>query len=276
MALEEKMSQAFRIKKMNFTGIQEEEEERFHPFHEFYYVAEGSCSVFIGHRSYRLSAGDFAIIPVGVLHKTDYLSLGQNTKYVVSFSTRLARQVDTFLGEPITAACMKSGRVRAPAQRQEGIRSQMNRMLYEYENQPEHSMSVCRAILCGIMISIIRYRAGEEENDGTVSPENERMQAVADYITLHAAEDLSLAGLSSVFALSPSHLSRTFRKATGFGLREFLVHTRIQMACSLLLTTGLSITEIAAKCGFTDSNYFGDAFKKAMGVSPREYRKIAE
>ncbi len=41
----------------------------------------------------------------------------------------------------------------------------------------------------------------------------------------------------------------------------------------MLLNTNQSITEIAEKCGFNDSNYFGDAFRKVKGVSPNKYRK---
>jgi len=36
----------------------------------------------------------------------------------------------------------------------------------------------------------------------------------------------------------------------------------------------LEIGEIAEKCGFSSSNYFGDAFKKINGISPRQYRKL--
>jgi AraC-like DNA-binding protein len=41
----------------------------------------------------------------------------------------------------------------------------------------------------------------------------------------------------------------------------------------MLLSSDLSITEIALQCGFSDSNYFKDAFKKMYGASPRNYRK---
>ena len=275
MPQEDRLPHALRVLRKSSPGVSEDEKERFHPYHEIFYVSEGRCSVFIGRRSWHLQAGDFAVIPAGVLHKTDYLSLGQNTKYIVSFTPKTARQMDAFVEEPLTADCLRAGRVRVPAQRREAVLTQWNRMLFEYENQPAHAMGVCRTVLCGLLLSIARYRAGEEENDGVVSPENERMQAVADYLTAHAAEDLSLPELAAVFALSPAHLSRTFRKVTGFGIREYLVHTRIQNACGLLLNTELSITEIADRCGFNDSNYFGDAFKKAVGLAPREYRKLA-
>lgn len=268
-------AQDLRVLKKIRTGAQEEETERFHPFHEMFYVAEGSCSVFIAQRVHRLKKGDFAIIPAGTVHRTDYLSAGQNTKIVISFSKHTAREIDRFLGEDLTPLILKPGRIRTPVQRQEAVALVLNRMLYEYESRPFHAHSFCKACLTELLISLIRYRAGEEENDGVVSPEDERIRAVAEYISEHLAEDLTLTSLADTFALSPSHLSRTFHAATGIPLREYLVNLRIQKAMEYLLNTTKTVTEISALCGFHDSNYFGDAFRKAVGLSPRDYRKRA-
>lgn len=273
MAAAEKVLDMKVLKKIH-TGVLTKEKEGFHPFHELFYISEGTCSVFIGHRAYQMKEGDFAVIPAGILHRTDYTSSAQNTKYVVSFSRRTARQLDTFLGEALADRELRQGRVRVPIQRREAVGHLLVRMLYEYENQPLHAAAFCKACLAELLISLQRYRAGAEENEGLLSPKAERMQAVAAYLSEHMREDLTLQTLSEVFAVSPSHLSRTFHEATGFGLREYLVNLRIQRAGELLLNSGLTITEIADRCGFSDSNYFGDAFRKAMGVSPREYRKL--
>ncbi|MBR4457484.1 MAG: helix-turn-helix domain-containing protein [Clostridia bacterium] len=264
----------FRMLKKTYTGEERPEVEGFHFFHELFYVTEGTCSVFIGRRTYRISAGDFAVIPAGTLHKTDFRALGHSVKVVVSFSRETAARIDAFLGEDLCAACLHPGRVTAPAQRREAVAMLLNRMLYEYENQPLHAASVCRACLAELLISILRYRRHEEENAGTVDAQTARMQEVADYIAQHAEEDLPLERLAACFALSPSHHSRTFRKATGFGVREYLISLRIRRACDLLLTTDLTVTEIANRCGFSDPNYFGDAFRKSTGLSPRNYRKL--
>ena len=274
MAAREDPALDFKIIRESRTGVKQEAEERFHFFEEFYYIAEGVCSVFIGQRTYRLQAGDFAVIPAGVLHKTDFLSLGQNTKYVVSFSRKTGRQIDAFLEEKVTASCMRAGTVTAPAQRREAIVLLLNRMLYEYENGPEHAAGFCRTCLAELLIAMLRYRSGQEESDGTQDLRDSRIQEVAAYLCQHASEPLTLTDLAGHFALSPSHLSRIFRRETGFGIRESLVHYRIQRACELLMTTDCSVTEIADRCGFSDSNYFGDAFRKATGLSPRAYRKL--
>ena len=108
-------------------------------------------------------------------------------------------------------------------------------------------------------------------------------QSFADYA--HKGSPEGVVGLTDAeifdpetaahFAVSPSHLSRVFHQETGFGVREYLIHYRIRQACDLLLNSELTVTQIADRCGFSDSNYFGDAFKKATGLSPREYRKLS-
>ena len=266
---------AFKILKESRMGQAREDSERFHRYHELYYIAEGKCSVFIGQRTYRLQAGDFALIPAGTLHKTDFTSRGQNTKFVISFSVETAGEIDAFLGAEISGSAVRAGKIKAPVQRQEAILLLVNRMLYEFENQPPLGGSLCRVLLAELLISLQRYRDGGEENDGNEDPVHGRMREVAAYLCEHAAEPITLSAVAERFAVSPSHLSRVFHRETGFGFREYLVHYRIRQACELLLNTDLSVTQIADRCGFSDSNYFGDAFKKATGLPPREYRKLS-
>ena len=116
--------------------------------------------------------------------------------------------------------------------------------------------------------------------------DNRIIQEVATYIYEHYADNLSLEYVADKFNLSRSYLSKKFKTATGldlrlnseqetysFGFKEYIINVRIQNACNLLLETNKSITDIAFECGFNDSNYFGDAFRKAKGISPHKYRK---
>ena len=95
----------------------------------------------------------------------------------------------------------------------------------------------------------------------------------ARFISSHYTEHISAEDIAAAAGYSPNYLSVKFRKAVGIGIHEYLMFIRLQAAALELVTTDDSITEIAFRCGFSDSNYFKDAFKKKYGVSPREYRK---
>jgi len=77
----------------------------------------------------------------------------------------------------------------------------------------------------------------------------------------------------TIVGFNPNYLSRKFKETAGIGVHEYLVFTRLQHAALELVTTEDSVTEIAFRCGFSDSNYFKDAFKKKYGLTPRAYRK---
>lgn len=80
--------------------------------------------------------------------------------------------------------------------------------------------------------------------------------------------------MAAAVGFSPNYLSRRFRQATGIGLHEYIVFIRLHHAARQLVSTDDSVTDIALRCGFSDSNYFKDAFKKKYGVTPRAYRKL--
>lgn len=87
-----------------------------------------------------------------------------------------------------------------------------------------------------------------------------------NYMRPVTTADIAAAGFS------PNYLSRKFREAAGIGIHEYLAFTRLQHAAAELISTDDTITQIALRCGFSDSNYFKDVFKKKYGVTPREYR----
>ena len=61
---------------------------------------------------------------------------------------------------------------------------------------------------------------------------------------------------------------------TGVGLNDFINISRITAAEKLLVSSNMSITEIASACGFNDSNYFASVFKKFKGITPKRYSLI--
>ncbi len=105
---------------------------------------------------------------------------------------------------------------------------------------------------------------------------DEGILSAARFLTEHYATHITLNAMADRAGLSPSYFSKKFRAVTGMGMKEYLSYVRLEHASKELQSTDHSITEVAINSGFSDSNYFKDAFKKMYGISPRAYRAERE
>ncbi len=100
-----------------------------------------------------------------------------------------------------------------------------------------------------------------------------RMDQVKGYIDVYYGDpDLNVSDLSVRFDVSLSYLSRTFKKAIGQGINEYIHQVRILNAKELLADTNLPISQVAAKVGYSSSNAFIRSYRNSEGVSPGAYR----
>lgn len=96
------------------------------------------------------------------------------------------------------------------------------------------------------------------------------------YIELNYDETFSLDWFVDKCAMNTSDFSRRFKERAGFPLFEFINRQRIERACTLLKTSGLSIIEIAEAVGYNNLSFFNRYFLRIVGMSPREYRSSAK
>ena len=85
---------------------------------------------------------------------------------------------------------------------------------------------------------------------------------------------LTLEEISGSVNMSPKYFCRFFHEMTHRTPIDYLNYYRIERACYQLITTDLSITEIAYASGFNDLSYFIKTFKKYKGTTPKKYLKI--
>jgi two-component system response regulator YesN len=100
-----------------------------------------------------------------------------------------------------------------------------------------------------------------------------RINQAAAYVHAHLSANLSIGTLGKELRMSPNYFCSLFRKKTGLSFNSYVNRTRLDASAYLLEHTDQRIYEIADNTGFRDSVYFTQAFKKAYGCSPSEYRK---
>lgn len=101
---------------------------------------------------------------------------------------------------------------------------------------------------------------------------NDVLEKVVMYINNHLEEDLTLTRLAEISFLNASYLSRSFKQNYGCNITEYISGARLEKGKRLLAGTSYKISEISARIGYLTVPSFNRVFKKAVGISPLEYR----
>ena len=98
------------------------------------------------------------------------------------------------------------------------------------------------------------------------------IQHAKNYIRTHYADNLSREMVANAVYLDGAYFSRLFRQKTGMSFIEYLTSVRMEKAIELL-STQMSITDIAAAVGYLHRNQFISNFRKFSGFTPNDYRR---
>ncbi|EJE7233848.1 helix-turn-helix domain-containing protein [Clostridium botulinum] len=101
---------------------------------------------------------------------------------------------------------------------------------------------------------------------------DKQIEEIINYIKENLQEDLCIDTLSSKFFINKYYLMHKFKSQTGYTLHKYIQQKRLAFSKSLIIK-GHKITELYIKCGFGDYSSFIRAFKKAYGISPKDYYK---
>ena len=111
-------------------------------------------------------------------------------------------------------------------------------------------------------------------NGFITSDVSEKTRRIEKYIKENLTEDFKTEELCKKFFISKSTLYRSFRTEFGTSVNEYVIAKRLDLAKKMLTSKKqLSVSQVSAKCGFTDYNYFIRAFKKRCGITPLQFKK---
>lgn len=103
--------------------------------------------------------------------------------------------------------------------------------------------------------------------------DSRRIEDLRHYITAHAGEKLTVAGLAEQFHLSDRQLTRVVKSELGTTPAAYIERARVEIARNRLETSDDTLERVAAVCGFGTVDTLNRAFRRAMDVTPGEYRK---
>jgi AraC-like DNA-binding protein/ligand-binding sensor protein len=93
------------------------------------------------------------------------------------------------------------------------------------------------------------------------------------YIWENYTRKISLQEIADASGLSAPYFSTIFKHEMGENLSNYLNRLRVEKAATMLVETNMTLSEIAAACGFEDQSWFSKIFKSFAGMSPGKYRE---
>ena len=251
---------------------------RFQHFHTFYELCIPLCpraTHFLEGKPYELQTFDILGIPPTVLHMTQYPEGEPCKRLIVRFNlprgvAGLGNEYEQLLGifhreVPIFRF--------APEIRSSVFRKLNDIFLLAQKTDPMRNLIIHLKFIEFLTLLFLHQDQNEYTDEAQMTPTEKKIYAVASYIHTHYAEPLSLELLAQKFFIGSCYLSHQFKSITGFTLTDYIQMTRVRNLQSMLINTGIPITEAALSCGFTSFSQFNRVFQKHIGMAPSQYRK---
>lgn len=270
------ISSRFEISKKTHQPYYHMHSAHTHSYYEMFYLISGSCDLFIKNNVYHLTPGNITFIPADTLHRTSYSNAAFHECVSIEFTPNYINELTAQFGSVWLQNHLFSKIFYLPEEYRSDINYMLNHILAEDQSCDAFSNCMLKMYFQALIVRILRYI-----NDSSILIVNnntratdETLQLAIDYINEHFKNNITLDDLAGLLHLNPSYFSKKFKAANGLGFKEYLNNVRINHSEKLLIETDMSITEIAFECGYFNSNYYGDAFKKINGVSPSVFRRL--
>ncbi|MGQ9902427.1 MAG: helix-turn-helix domain-containing protein [Fimbriimonadales bacterium] len=110
------------------------------------------------------------------------------------------------------------------------------------------------------------------EPEVVATQEDNRLRDALEYLQQHLSDPHVLQKVSARLCVSPRQCQRLFRVAMGCSPSEYLTELRLRRAATLLVSTNLSVSEIALEVGYLSLSHFSRVFRDRFGKTPRAFR----
>lgn len=257
-----------------------------HQFIEVVYVISGKAVHLIGGNEYPVEKGNIIVINYGVPHaftmdnKTDEPFLTYDLLFTPDFfdlsgidSNDFGSLASSYLFHSLFPESFSAENSLNLIKSNSGEFHEIFKKVYrEYRAREKGFMNIIRASLIELITKIFR-EIDVNSNARATDKQQQLVEKAISYLMENYNEHINLDNIVSDIFLSKNYFRQVFKNTTGISITSFIQKMRVEEACRLLRNTDRSISDISFECGFNDTKYFYNTFKKITGLTPGDFRK---
>lgn len=232
--------------------------------HQVLLVERGGGEATLDGQIHTLKPGQFVNVPVGHVHGFRFIPGTQG--WVLTIAAEILDEV-LLASEGLRAVLSQSAVLRGTPQ----IRATLKQIFAEHAARDFGRAHLLRALSAAVIGLVARALAGETHGGGTA--ESDLFRRFEALLEQHHLARWSVADYADALSVTPTHLNRITRAATGDTASHLILNRLIREARRNLVYTNLPVSTIAYALGFEDPAYFSRVYASATGLSPSAFRE---
>lgn len=241
---------------------------------EIQYILNGSATVKMDDKKYKLMPQDVLVIDSAKVHDVVY-ALPQTMGITIHISKNFLRKYIPDI-ELMKFQCSKDTCSDEQKEAYERICEYLKKLTVIYIDQKESYELKSNAYVLDILAELVDYFSNHIAENLSVSGYNKlaRMEQVYHYVEEHHHEEIVLEDVALELGLNREYFCRMFKKNMGISFITYVNQVRIDHIYQDLIHTDDSILEITERHGFFNQKLFYRMFKERYQCTPTKLRKI--
>ena len=130
-----------------------------------------------------------------------------------------------------------------------------------------------QSLLLELIYFLKKYSSAQRRKQGLRGGNQLVIEDTLEYIRNNLTTEMDLEFLAQRVSFSRIYFHKLFKASTGRTIHQYIEELRIKKAINLMISTDMTLSQVAYECGFSSQSYFCYAFKRNTGQTPRVYIK---
>lgn len=240
-----------------------------HEFVEILFILDGKGSVTIEGAYYPLKKGDIIIYNADVMHAEI-----SDTKEPLEARFLAFDKLEVTNLEPNHLIPPQYDFIYPSDDMYQTFQRYFDNIIHELSVKEQFYSDIAQNTLQVLLMQLLRL-LNRTQSANELLKQNEALTSALKYIDDHYLENITLDSIAAECFVTKYYLSHLFAKYQQTSIGKYIFNKRLNDAKNLLRFTDSPVQEVAEQSGFNDQSYFCRVFKKAVNMTPMQYRKSA-